>query len=227
MRAVIIGAGKAGMHLCEELLAQGHTVTLIERSAARCAELESSALGPLRERLPGDVHLVHGDGSSPAVLRQVAARADVLVAVTGSDEANLAAAIVARHELRIGRILARINHPRNEWLFTPEMGVDVGISVPHLLTSLVLEETTLGDLVTLLKLRRGQLVLVEERLHAQSQAVGKQIAQLALPPEAHIVAVLRGNQVLLPAQAGPLEAGDEILALSTSAAERALAEALR
>ncbi|MER3486799.1 MAG: potassium transporter TrkA, partial [Chloroflexota bacterium] len=121
------------------------------------------------------------------------------------------------HELRIGRVLARINHPRNDWLFTPEMGVDAGISVPHLLTSLVLEETTLGDLVTLLKLRRGQLVLVEERLHAQSRAVGKQV----------IVAVLRGTQVLLPAQAGPLEAGDEILALSTGAAARALAEALR
>jgi trk system potassium uptake protein TrkA len=227
MRAVIIGTGKAGMHLCEELLVQGHTVTLVERSVARCTELESALLGSLRERLPGDIHLVHGDGSSPVVLRQVATRADVLVAVTGSDEANLAAALVARHELRIGRVLARINHPRNEWLFTPEMGVDVGISVPHLLASLVLEETTLGDLVTLLKLRRGQLALVEERLHPQSRAVGKQIGQLDLPPEAHIVAILRGNQVLLPAHAGPLQAGDEILALSTSAAERALAEALR
>ena len=156
MFVIVVGGGKVGSYLASLLLAGGHQVRIIESGAEQ--------LGTLRRDLPPDV-VVAGSGTDPRILEASGIRqADTLAAVSGVDETNLAAASLARFEFGVPRIIARVNHPRNAWLFTPEMGVDAALNQADLIAHMVVEEMSLGDVTTLLKLRKGQYSLVEERL---------------------------------------------------------------
>jgi trk system potassium uptake protein TrkA len=140
-------------------------------------------------------------------------QANVLAAVTGSDETNLVITSLARFEFRVPRVIGRVNNPKNAWLFTRDMGVDVALNQADILARLVAEEMSLGDMMTLLKLRRGEYSLVEEKVHPLSPAVNQSLRALTLPPECTITAVIRKHQLIIPHGDTVLEAADEVLAL--------------
>lgn len=218
MDVIIVGGGNVGTYLADLLAATGHRIWLIERTAERAQQA--------RERLPPD-HVICGDGTDPSTLEAAAIRsAQVVAAVTGADETNLVVTSLARFAFRVPRTLARVNNPHNAWMFTPAMGVDVALDQAHLLAHLITEEMHLGDMQTLLKLRRGQYALVEEQIHPQALAVGRQLQQLDLPEGCTVVAVLRAEQLLTPQATLVLQPGDEVLAVVHTPRQAALAALL-
>jgi trk system potassium uptake protein TrkA len=218
MNVVIVGGGKVGAYLATLLLARGEETTLIESSRDVFARLKGI--------LPPE-SLIAGSGSDPAVLEQAGIRrADALAAVTGSDETNLVAAGLARFEFGVRRVIARVNHPANAWMFIPRMGVDVALNQADLLAHLILEEMSVGDMMTLLKLRKGEYSLVEEKVHPHSHAAGKAISELRLPSESVITAVIRKGGLMIPRGNLVLQPGDEVLAVVHSSRLSRLAEIL-
>jgi trk system potassium uptake protein TrkA len=205
MNVLVVGGGKVGVQLATLLQGAGHAVSVVESRPEHIAEAQ---------RLVPDLRLVQGSGTDPDLLERVGIRqADVLAAVTGSDESNLVATSLARFEFRVARTIARVNNPRNAWLFTAEMGVDVALDQADLMAHLVLEEMSLGDMMTLLKLRRGQYSLVEEKVHPHAAAAGKTVQELRLPKECVLAAILRGGQLLIPRGDVVLLPADEVLAV--------------
>jgi trk system potassium uptake protein TrkA len=218
MRVVIAGAGAVGRHLAGDLATRGHDVTLIEQ--------DPDTLARAREWAPG-VDLLLGDSCEPWVLEQAnMATADVVVSATGDDEDNLVTSLLSKQEFGVPRVLARVNHPRNEWLFTPQWGVDAAVSPPHILTALVEEAVTVGDLVRLLRLEGGRASLVELRLPDDAPNAGRAIYELRLPPDSAIVAILREGHVVIPQPETVLAIGDEIVAICGPGAEDPLREAI-
>jgi trk system potassium uptake protein TrkA len=218
MRVVIAGAGAVGRHLAADLATRGHDVTLIEQ--------EPETLETAREWAPG-VHLLLGDACEPWVLEQAdMATADVVVAATGDDEDNLVTSLLSKQEFGVPRVLARVNHPSNEWLFTPQWGVDAAVSPPHILTALVEEAVTVGDLVRLLRLEGGRVSLVELRLPEGGPNVGRALYELRLPEESAIVALLREGHVVIPQPETVLAVDDEVVAICGPGAEDRLRTAL-
>jgi trk system potassium uptake protein TrkA len=202
---IIVGGGKIGSHLANLLLSEGHEVKVIDH--------RPQVLGWLRSELPADC-LIEGDGSIPSVLEAAGVlRAAVLAAVMAEDEANLVITTLARFEYNVPRIIARINNPKNAWMFNAEMGVDVALDQADILAKLVADEMPLGDMVTLLKLRRGRYSLVQESLPAGSLALKTPLKDLPLPEACVITAVMRRGQVLIPHGDTQFEAGDEVLAV--------------
>jgi trk system potassium uptake protein TrkA len=135
----------------------------------------------------------------------------VMVAATGDDKTNLVVSLLAKTEFGVPRVVARVNHPKNEWLFTEAWGVDVSVSTPRLLSALVEEAVSVGDLVRLMSFRQGQANLVEITLPSDTTIVGQRVGSVSWPPDTALVAILRGEQVLVPSNDDPLEAGDELL----------------
>jgi len=216
MNVIIVGGGKTGSHLATQLINEGHQVKVIEH--------RSEILDKLREELPQEV-VVAGDGSSPTVLEASGIeKANVLVAVTGEDESNLVISTLARFEFNVPRTIARVNNPKNAWLFTRDMGVDVGVNQTDILAKLILEEMSMGDMMTLLKLRRGEYSLVEEKLPPQSKAIGIPLQNLRIPDACTIAAVVRRGKVLTPRGNMVFEIGDEILAVVDNKSKQALME---
>ena len=218
MRVIVAGGGNIGRYLASDLVDRGHDVLLCDR--------DSAVIDALAERVPS-LPTFRGDACAPQVLSQAGAReADVVVAATGDDEDNLVISLLAKQEFAVPRVLARVNHPINEWLFDDSWGVDLAVSPPHLLTALVEEEVTAGDVVRLFSLERGAADLVEVRLDPRSPAVGERIADLNLPGDISLVAILREGHVVTCRPTTPLSEGDEILALVARGREQVLAERL-
>jgi trk system potassium uptake protein len=176
--------------------------------------------------LPPELILT-GDGSSPAVLEDAGIeQAQALAAVTGEDETNLVITTLARMEFRVPRIIGRVNNPKNAWLYTQQMGVDVALNQADILAKLIEEEMSLGDMMTLLKLRKGEYSVVEEKVHQDSAAVGRRLAQLAIPTECVIAAIIRSGNLIIPHGDTVLETADEIIAVVHAAHIKELAGAL-
>jgi trk system potassium uptake protein TrkA len=219
MRVVVTGAGNVGRHLAADLSDQGHQVTLIEQS--------TEAAKRARDELPVQVNVQLGDACEPYVLEQAAlASADVIVAATGDDEDNLVTALLAKQEFAVPRVVARVNHAQNEWMFTEQWGIDAAVSPPHILTALVEEAVTVGDVVRLLKLERGRVSLVELVLTDRSVAAGKPLYELRLPVDSSIVAIIRDGHVVIPQPETVLSPGDELLAIATPEVEDELRSVL-
>ncbi len=217
MLAVIVGGGRGGSYLARDLQTQGYQIKVVDR--------RPDVVAKLRQEIGGDV--ICGDGCSPQILEQVGtAKADLVVALTHNDEDNLVICRLAKHHFHVPRAIARVNNPLNEWLYTKAWGVDVAISQVHLTSKVIEEEIGLGELVTLLKLNRGEAALVEVRLLETSPCAGKVIRDLDLPGDAVIVSVIRDGKLIIPRGDTRLEAGDEILAVSTVAAEKSLKDLL-
>ena len=218
MRIVLSGAGAVGKHLAADLTGRGHEVTLIEQNPQTLEEA--------KEWAPTASFLL-GDACEPWVLEKAELRtADVVVAVTGDDEDNLVTSLLSKQEYGVPRVLARVNHPDNEWLFTEQWGVDAAVSPPHILTAMVEEEVTVGDLVRLLPLERGRISIVELTMPDDSPNAGRPIYELRLPPDSAIVAIIRESHVVIPQLESVISSGDEILALSVPEAEDALRQAI-
>ena len=211
MRVVIAGGGAVGRHLAADLLERQHEITLIEQDPGTAGKIENTAPG---------VEVVLGDACELWVLEKArVSEADVVVAATGDDEDNLVISLLSKQEYGVPRVLARVNHPKNEWMFTDQWGVDDAVSPPHILTSLVEEAVSVGDLVRLLRLQRGQVALVEMKLPADSPNAQRPLYELRLPPDSAIVAIIREGHVVIPVPETVLAADDEILALASPDAE--------
>ena len=218
MFVIVVGGGKTGSHLASELLAQGYQVKVVED--------RPNVVARLREELPVEA-VFNGDGTSPSTLEAAGiGQAHVLAAVTGEDDENLVATTLARFEFRVPRVIARVNNPKNAWLFTKEMGVDVAINQADLLAKLIAEEMSLGDMMTLLKLRRGEYSIVEEKVHPESVSNGKQVMELKLPEECVLAAIIRKGQLVVPKGNTVLEPMDEVLAVVHASAAPKLAALL-
>ena len=218
MFVIIVGGGKTGSSVAELLLKEKQRVVVVEHRL--------DIIERLKEELPPD-SVFEGDASLPSVLEEAGiADANVVAAVTGEDEANLVVCTLARFEYNVPRIIARVNNPRNAWLFTPEMGVDVALNEADMMAHLVAEEMSLGDMMTLLKFRNGQYALVEEKVHPMSLAAGKTIRDLMLPPRCVLAAILRKGELIIPKGDVLLHPADEIIALLHSSEAAALASLL-
>lgn len=218
MFVIIVGGGKTGSQLANELVKENHKVKIIEA--------RESVLERLRTELPEDV-IIAGDGSSPAVLEAAGIEStQVLAAVTGEDEANLVVATLARFEFNVPRVIAKVNNPRNAWLFTPEMGVDVALNQAEILSRLIAEEMSLGDMMTLLKLRKGEYSVVEEKVHPRSAVINKPLSALKMPNECVIAAIIRKGRLIIPHGDTVILSADEILAVVHASQVKALAECL-
>jgi trk system potassium uptake protein TrkA len=213
VKVAIAGAGVVGLAIAKDLRANGHDVLLIEKDREVVA-LHQPAL---------DVTWVVADACEMRSLDAAGmAEVDVAVAVTGDDEDNLVISLLAKQEFAVPRVVARVNTPENQWLFNDSWGVDVLVSTPELLTSLVEEAVSVGSLVPLLELGDGETHLIEVTLAAVSPVVGKALADLELPRDATVVAVMRQRRVLPPRAEVELATGDEILLLATTDAEEAV-----
>jgi trk system potassium uptake protein TrkA len=212
MRVAIAGAGNVGRSIAAELLGNGHSVLLIEREQ-RSMKVSSV---PTAEWLLGDA--CEMDSLVQARLQEC----DVVVAATGDDKVNLVLSLLAKTEFGVDRVVARVNHPKNEWLFNESWGVDVSVSSPRLLAAVVEEAVSVGDLVRLMTFRQGQANLVELTLAPDADLVGKTLGTLNWPLDSTLVAILREGRVLTPSPDGALEAGDELLFVATSEVEEEL-----
>jgi trk system potassium uptake protein TrkA len=206
MRVVVAGAGNVGRSIANELIGNGHEVLLIEKEPKALKE----ATVPQAQWLLADACEV--SQLEKAHLEEC----QVVVAATGDDKANLVVSLLAKTEFGVPRVVARVNHPKNEWLFNEGWGVDVSVSTPRMLTALVEEAVTVGDLVRLMSFEQGKASLSELRLAPDSPILGKTVGEVAWPPDSALVAILREGNVLMPQPQMPLEAGDELFVVATS-----------
>ena len=216
MRVAIAGAGNVGRSIAGELLGNGHEVLLIEREP-RSFKVESV---PRAEWLLADACEL--DTLVQARLQTC----QVVVAATGDDKVNLVLSLLAKTEFGVDRVVARVNHPKNEWLFNESWGVDVSVSSPRLLAAVVEEAVSVGDLVRLLTFKKGGANLVELTLADDAPLVGKLISAVPWPDDSALVAVLREGRVVLPTPDAALEGGDELLLVATSEVEGELDQLL-
>ena len=211
MKVIIAGAGSVGRYMAGQLVLAGHQVTLLDQ--------DPNVLGR-HAALTDGVVWAQGDGCEIDTLARIgAADVDVVAAVTGDDEDNLVISLLAKQEFGVPRVVARVNNPDNEWMFDDKWGVDVSVSTPHLLTGLVEEAVSVGSFVRLMTLDRGRARLAEVTLADTSPALDREIAELGLPRESTIVAVLRSAQVVVPRGDTVLQLGDEVMVLVTGDSE--------
>ena len=218
MFVIIVGGGKVGGYLAALLSGNGVRVKLIE---------ERRDEQPVLQRdLPAETVLM-GNGTDPKVLEAAGVReADAVAAVTGSEETNLVVAGLAHSEFRVRRVIARVNDPKNAWMFNAKMGVDVVLNQADLLAHLIAEEISVGEVMTLLKLHKGEYSLVEEKVHPLSEAAGKAIRDIRLPAECIVAAVIRDGKLVVPRGGVVLRPADEVLAVIHSSEVQNLAHLL-
>jgi trk system potassium uptake protein TrkA len=214
MFVVIISGGRVGSHLATLLIELGHKVRLIEN--------RQNVIEKLHRELPTEA--IHtGDPFDSEVLQHAGIQdADVLVTAASDDSTNLAVAYLAKHAFHVPRVISRVNNPRYAWLFSQEMGVDVKLNTADILARMIQEEMSVGDMMMLLKLKRGKYALVEEKVPPDAPAVGVMIKDLDLPEHCVIAAIIRDGKIVVPRGVTAIEPDDEILAVVDSDAARRL-----
>ena len=218
MFVFIAGGGRTGAQLAAQLLDQNHKVRLVEH--------RRELLTLLHHEIPTEV-IYEGIATDPSVLKQAGLdKANVLVACTNDDAANLVLCYIGRTMFKVRRTVGRINNPRNAWLFDKNFHVDETINQADVMAHLIQEEMSLGDMMTLLKLRRGRYSLVEEKVPKGAKAIGVQIKDLGLPEQCVIAAIIRKGHVTLPRGTATLEEFDEVLAITDDEGATKLAQLL-
>jgi trk/ktr system potassium uptake protein len=217
MKVLIVGGGKVGSFLAK-ILMEKNEVTVVEQNMTQAQTLD--------EELPG-VRVISEDGCEPWVLEFAGIKDTQLVlAVTGDDEDNLVVSYLSKFEYDAAQVIARVNNPVNRWLFTKAWGVDVEVSAPDIIAKIIEEETTLGEVVTVMKLQASDIGLVEITLPPDAAALGKRLSELELPPETLIVTVVRGEAMLIPRADTVLEPRDKVLAMTNVHNQQALQQLL-
>lgn len=216
MRVAVAGAGVVGRSIARELLSNQHEVLLLDT--------RREALDP--DEVPG-AQLHVGDACELSFLEGLGLEdCDVVVSATGDDKVNLVVSLLAKTEFAVARVVARVNDPRNEWLFDERWGVDVAVSTPRLLVSMVEEAVAVGDVIRLLTLRRGGANLLSVTLPDRTPLAGRPVSRVRLPRDAAFVAILRGGRVIAPESDVPFEPGDELLVVAAEQHEAELREAI-
>ncbi len=212
MRIAIAGAGNVGRSIARELLSNGHHVLLIDKDP-KAMKMESV---PDADWLLADAcEIISLDNAKLEMC-------NVLVAATGDDKVNLVVSFLAKTEYGVPRVVARVNHPKNEWLFDGSWGVDVSVSTPRMLSALVEEAVSVGDVVKLFSLSGGDASLVEITLPDESPCIGKQVNEVELPEDCALAAILRDGRIIAPTPTDAFAAGDELLFVATAGAESTL-----
>lgn len=216
MRIAIAGAGNVGRAIARELLDNGHQVILLDKDP-KAIKLES---------VP-DAQWLMADACEISALDKAQLNdCQVLVAATGDDKVNLVTSLLAKTEYGVPRVVARINHPKNEWLFDHSWGVDVAVSTPRIIAALVEEAVSVGDVVRLFSFRKGQANLVEITLPDNSQCVGKTVEEITLPEDSSLAAIVRDGRVVTPTPTDVFAPGDELLFVASTEAEAQLKKCL-
>jgi trk system potassium uptake protein TrkA len=220
MKVIIAGGGSVGRFIAQELSASNHDVTIIDSDRSLVSHYEGrSDTAPAR--------WVAGDACDLGTLTAAGLQeADVVAAATGDDEDNLVVSLLAKQEFGVPRVVARVNNPKNEWMFNETWGVDVSVSTPHLITGLVQEAVSVGSFVRLLSLEGGKAKLAEVTLAEGSPAADKEIVDLGFPRDATVVAVVREHRVVVPRGDTLLRTGDEVVVLVTADSEQSVREIL-
>jgi len=214
VKVAIAGAGSVGTAIARDLSANRHDVLVLE--------VDAELVAKRRQELP-QVTWIAADACEVSSLDAAGlATVDVVVAATGDDEDNLVVSLLSKQEFAVPRVVARVNNSKNQWLFNETWGVDVSVSTPLLLTALVEEAVSVGSLVRLLQFEGGNAHLVEVTLADDSPAAGTAIADLGVPRDATVVAVVRDDRLVVPRGDTVLQPGDEVLVLVTAAAEPAI-----
>jgi len=216
MRVAIAGAGNVGRSIATELLDNGHEVLLIDRDplAIKAASVPSA-------------EWLLADACELSMLEEAdLQRCHVTIAATGDDKVNLVVSLLAKTEFAVERVVARVNHPANEWLFTDAWGVDVPVSTPRIMSALVEEAVSVGELDRVFTFRLGEANLVELILPANAEITGTSVAEVPWPADCTLVSVIRGKHVITPSDDLPLKTGDELLFVATPAAEPELGRLL-
>jgi trk system potassium uptake protein TrkA len=216
MFVVIAGGGRTGTQLARYLIDEGHQVHLIED--------RKEVLARIHKELPTEAIFI-GNPLNPAVLEEVGMKdAQVFAATTTSDEVNLALCYFTREKYKVARTIARVNNPRNAWLFDNKLHVDVSVNQAEILSHLIEEEMSLGDMMTLLQIRKGQYFLVEEKIPAGAKALGTAIKDLTFPDNCVIAAIIRNGKIVVPRGSTLFEENDEVLAVTDEDGAKQLSE---
>lgn len=218
MKVLIAGAGSVGRSIASDLIAHQHEVLLIDinPSAMRVSQV-------------AEAEWMLADACELTALREAAVEEmDVVVAATGDDKANLVISFLAKTEFGVPRTVARVNNPRNEWMFDSQWGVDVAVSTPRIMTAMVEEAVAVGDLVKVFTFHRSGAAIIEVTLPTSSPLVGTALRDIVLPPDTVLSCIVRGDRTIAPRDEDTLEALDELLfILSAEADPQALQEVLR
>lgn len=216
MKVIIVGGGKVGTYLASLLLSYGHEVKVIEHRDKNYHKL-------LKE-LPDEI-VISGYGSDPAVLEKAGiASADVVAAVSDQDEINLVVSTLAKMEFGVPKVVARVNNPKNAWLYNSGMGVDVGVNQADLMAHFVVEEMDLQDIITVMKLKRGDYSIVQTKVGQNAEAANKLVKDIPIPKCTVLIAITRENSVIIPKGDTQVFVGDDILALTDEACRKELAD---
>jgi trk system potassium uptake protein TrkA len=208
MRVAIAGAGKVGRSIAAELLGHDHEVLLIDPEVTTYRSDLAAA------------QWLQADACEISALDEADLQAcQVVIAATGDDKVNLVISLLAKTEYGVPRVVARVNHPKNEWLFNEGWGVDVAVSTPRLLSALVEEAVSVGDVVRLMEFEQGDANLVELTLPEESPVVGVRVGDVVMPPDTTLVTIVRDRKVITPSPDDPLEAGDELLFVTSDDSE--------
>jgi trk system potassium uptake protein len=216
MRVVIAGAGSVGRSIARELLGNGHEVLLVDRDP-----------GAVRVTSVPDAQWLLADACEIRSLDEAGlSDADVVVAATGDDKANLVVSLLSKTEYGVPRTVARVNNPKNEWMFDEAWGVDVAVSTPRLMTALVEEAVSIGDLVRIFTFQQGHATMVELTLPPTSPVVGRMVDDVRLPPDTTLVCIIREERPIAPSRDDTLEANDELMFVTVPESEDELQELL-
>jgi len=218
MFVVIAGGGRTGAQLARSLLSENHEVHVIEH--------RKEVLARIHRELPTEV-IYPGNALDTLVLEQAGIKeAQVFAATTTSDAENLSLCFLVKERYKINRTIARVNNPRDAWLFDKKFNVDVAVNQADILSRLIEEEMSMGDMITLLKLKKGRYSLVEEKIPPKSTAIGSSIMELKLPAACVIAAIIRKGEIVLPRGVTTFEEEDEVFAITDADGAKELAKVL-
>ncbi|MDH6110550.1 trk system potassium uptake protein TrkA [Kitasatospora sp. MAP12-15] len=216
MRVAIAGAGAVGRSIAAELLENGHEVLLVDKNPNSISV----------ERVPMAEWLLADACEITSLDEAALQRCHVVIAATGDDKVNLVVSLLAKTEYGVPRVVARVNNPKNEWLFNESWGVDVAVSTPRLMSALVEEAVSVGDLVRLMRFSQGNANLVELTLTSDTELVGTRVGDVDWPTDTALVSIIRGGRVLVPGKDDTLEGGDELLFVAAQEREEELEDLL-
>lgn len=203
MKVIIVGGGQVGSYLATLLQKEGNIITIVEN--------RNKKYDMVRTEQP-NARIVMGNGSDPKVLEEAGIEeADVVAAVTGEDETNLVVSTLARMEYGVGRVVARVNNPKNAWLYTPQMGVDIALNQAELIARLVQEEVSVGDMITLMEIDKGDFTIVEKVVKDGLYIIGRRVGELELPEDSLVAVIIRDGRIIDPTVDKIIVAGDKVI----------------
>jgi trk system potassium uptake protein TrkA len=218
MNVLIAGGGRTGARLASLLINQNYKVRLVEH--------RRDLLTYLHQELPTEV-IYEGNPVAPDVLEAAGIRdAHSVAAVTSNDSANLVICYLAKTQFEVPRTIARVNNPNNAWLFNENFRVDVSLNSADVFAHLIQEEMSLGDMMTIFKIRRGRYAVVEEKVPQGAKAIGVPLKDMDLAEHCVIAAIIRDGVMTLPRGDSTLEAEDEIIAVASPEGAQKLSELL-